>query len=113
MKKHCLILLFIIPLLGLMGCVKQKNCDCGLTGKFVYYENSEKIIYCGRKVMANALFIPDNSLGYCYINGNVPIKFKSKDTLYVTVCLKEEHPNFCLAFGVSAIFKLKCIEKED
>ena len=45
-----------------------------------------------------------------YIVGNVPTNFKSKDTLNVTVCLKEVKKDICLAHGVGAVYKLQCIE---
>jgi len=118
MKKPYLILL-ILSIFGLISCVKQKDCDCGLTGKFIYFEETEEIIYCASKQKVNALFIPEVSFpGYSssfyYIIGSIPNKFKTKDTLNVTVCLKEKRPrDICFTEGVGAIYTLKCIEKED
>jgi len=100
--------------MGLTSCVKQKNCDCGVTGKFIYYENTEEIIYCGYSKEVNALIISNDREYYYYIDGSIPKKFQVRDTLHVKACLKEVSRNgHCLAHGVSTIYKLKCIEKED
>ena len=112
MKKLFLILL-LIPALGVTSCVKQKNCDCGLTGKFIYYEKPEEIIYCGYPKDVNALFISDNTDSWYYITGSIPNKYKINDTINVSLCLKEVKRDWCLAFGVSVIYNLTCIEKED
>jgi hypothetical protein len=99
-----------------VGCVKQKNCDCSLTGKFVYYENTEEIIYCGDFKKVNAVIISDDTTGtdYYYIVGAIPKKFEVKDTLHVSACVKKVPRNgACLAYGVGAIYKLKCIEEEN
>jgi hypothetical protein len=112
----------LLPLLGLTNCVKQKNCDCGLTGKFVYYEKPQKEIVCGYEHLITAFFIPDytwtndSAIGnitpyYGPIVGNVPKEYQTTDTIHVTVCLKEQIEGFCLAYGWSNMYKLKCIEK--
>jgi len=109
-KMLCLGLL-ALPVLCLASCIKQKKCDCGMTGKFVYFENKEEIIYCGNKINVNAVFFSTESMHY--IVGSIPKKFQVKDTTNVVVCLKKEKQGICLAYGISSIYKLKCIEKED
>ena len=103
----------------LSGCTKQKNCDCGLKGKFVYYEEPKKIMYCGGNQDANAVLIAMGITEYgitdcpLYIVSSVPTSFMSKDTLNVAVCLNAEKRDGCRDGGASGVFKLKCIEKED
>jgi len=113
MKKSILFLLILL-LLGSMACVKQKNCDCELTrtGKFVYYEKPQEIIYCGdlHKKVDAVLILDERDY---YIVGSIPNKFQTQDTVFVTACLKEVPKNDCLTFGIGVIYKLTCIEKED
>ena len=122
--KKMILLLLLLHALGLASCVKQRNCDCGLSGKFIYFEIPETIICRGYDCEVNAAFIPngltEESLLYGYysrynIVGSIPKEFKTKDTLNVSVCLKEENvkSGIHLAAGVAVVYKLKCIEKED
>jgi len=111
MKKLFLILL-LIPVLGLTSCVKQKDCECGLSGKFVYYDPPEEIIYCGNFKNVNALFISENK-GMYYITGTIPNKYQVNDTINVSLCLKEVKKSGCRFYGVSVIYNLTCIEKEE
>ena len=106
MKKIILFLLAITTL-SLTSCVKQKNCDCGLSGQFIYYDPPAEVLYCGGDTPMNAVFITGDS---CYsvshfILGNVPKNFRTKDTLNVSVCLKKEARNGCLTFGITAVCK--------
>ena len=39
--KTLILLLFSIILLGLGSCTKLESCDCGIEGKFVYFENGK------------------------------------------------------------------------
>ena len=121
MKKNILLLL-LLPLLGLTSCVKQNNCDCRLTGKFVYYEKPQKEIVCGYEPSITAFFIPDHSfmndsiIGnippyYGPIVGNVPKEFQTTDTIHVSICLKEQFEDFCFGYGWSNMYKIQCIEK--
>ncbi|GHV43386.1 hypothetical protein FACS1894180_2300 [Bacteroidia bacterium] len=109
------------------SCTKQKNCECGLTGRFIYYEEPQEVIYCGdsQNKKVNALFIlngdegvPDTLLYKYYIVGSIPKSFQTQDTVYVNVCLKEINDGPYLFAGTSdffpceySIYKLKCIEK--
>ena len=108
-----------LVLVGLASCVKQKNCDCDLKGKFVYFEEPKEIIYCGYNREVNAVLISKGITEFGitdfphYIVSSVPTKFKSKDTLNVAVCLKAEKRDGCRDAGAGAVYKLKCIEKED
>jgi len=120
--KKIILLLLLLPLLGLTSCVKQKDCDCKLTGKFVYYEKPQEMIVCGYERSITAFFIPDypsvndSIIGnitpyYGPIVGNVPKEFQSTDTIHVSICLKEQIEGFCLAYSWSNMYKIKCIEK--
>ncbi len=112
--RRLLMILLVLPLLGLMSCVKQKNCDCSQKGKFVYFENKKTIIYCGYDHQVNAAFFStEREDAPLYIVGYIPVKFRTKDTLNVDVCLEEETKGVCLAFGEGSVYKLKCIEKKD
>ena len=110
MKKIGLILI-VLTTLVLTSCVKQKNCDCGLSGKFIYYDPPVYDFYCGYERLINAYFYTPEH-GYCIV-GSIPKEFRTKDTLNVSVCLKKEKQHGCLAFGLGEIFNLTCIERED
>ena len=116
--KRSTVAMLCLVLVGLcLSCVKQKNCDCGLKGKFVYFEKPEKINFCcNYDVKVNAVFFSNSQTEFyrCYIVGSVPENFKTKDTVNVSVCLKEDKNNPCYkGCGLTVIYKLKCIEKED
>ena len=120
MKTRILILLTLFAL-TLTSCVKQKNCDCGLTGKFVYLDKEIRSA-CGDKI--TAVFVPygiytngyidaETYLSTHYIAGYIPNKFR-KNTDNVTVCVEEiKKDRFCVYYGISSVYKLTCIEKEE
>ena len=104
------------------GCIKQKDCGCGLTGKLIYLNKQEEI-YCGNPTKISALFISNysenlqdgylDSTSYAnsyYIVGNIPNKFR-KDTDNIAVCLKEIEKRYCLGHGLSTVYELICVEK--
>ena len=109
----------LVSVFAITSCIKQKKCDCGISGKFVYFEEPEEIIYCGNERKVNAAIVPNDLieerrfLNYYCIVGSIPKEFRTKDTVNVTVCLKEEKRGVCLAHGVGVVYNLKCIEKED
>ncbi len=116
MEKLALITIITVAIFS--GCVKQKNCDCDMIGKFVYFENGEEINYCGHKRKRNAtVIIPrydllcDATISYP-IYGAIPEKFRTKDTLNVAVCIKTKELN-CFTSFTHPIYKLTCIEKVD
>jgi len=109
--KKLVVILGSIFMLSATSCVKQKNCDCAMKGKFVYFEEPKDIIYCGYERKVNAVFIQNNADRY--IISSIPNKFRVKDTINVSVCLKEETKNNCRFIGESIVFKIKCIRKED
>jgi hypothetical protein len=113
--KRSIVVILCTVLVGLTCCVKQKNCDCSLKGKFVYFEQPEEIYYYGSNREANAVFFsPEIKAGFPhYIMNSVPTKFRSKDTLNVAVCLKEEKQRGGHTYGIGIVYNLKCIEKED
>ncbi|MDL2227432.1 hypothetical protein LJC30_00900 [Odoribacter sp. OttesenSCG-928-L07] len=111
MKK--IILLFALPAIIFAGCVKQKNCEGCITGKWVYFE--EPICpdyiapsYCNK---INAMFYVDTSSTPLYFIEPIPKAFKSSDT--ITVCLSFKFiPNLIYNYDILP-FKLVCIEKID
>ena len=116
--KKLLIILLILPLWGLVNCVKQKNCDCADVekGKFIYLDEPVSPSKPnGKKTVA--YFFPDvprsGIESTCWIIGTVPKNYQKADTLYVNVCLEEiiirgSHKDYTLTY-----YKIKCIEKED
>ena len=111
--KKIILITFALFCIGLFtNCVKKKNCDCAMTGKFVYYNEPEKIFYCNNEIKVNAVFISEHSDFIAYIKDNIPSKFRKNDTIKVNICLKEKIKNGpCLGYGVGIIYKLKCIEE--
>jgi len=113
--KRIYLILLLLPIIGLGSCVKQKNCDCGLTGIFEY--SNEKIdlsvmgLWSQDKSDLHAIFTGEN--GICFIKGTIPKEYKQKEPIAVSVCL-EEYDGIRLA-DASCVYpcKLKCIEKEN
>ena len=103
-----------LVLVGLASCVKQKNCDCGLKGKFIYYETPQENLGCGAGEYY-AIFIPDDQhLGSCRIYSDIPKKFQTKDTISVSVCFNIDPSSAHNAYSIDCRkYKIKCIEKED
>jgi len=109
--KKIILLAVLIPLLGFSSCIKQNNCDCGLKGKFIYYDTPQEFTRCGSQDKYNAFFISDDELVHCRVFGNIPKEFQSKDTLYVRVCFN--HVPYGIYLWDSddcRQYKLKCIE---
>ena len=110
-------LLLLASLLATTGCIKQKNCDCGVSGTFVYlkkpYDAPVECTSKDQRVVAHFYSddVPDE--GIIYITGNVPKEYRTYDTLHVSICSKY----ICegkggVTFGYK-VHKLKCIEMED
>ena len=97
MKKYYLILLLLLPLFGLTSCAKQKNCDCGLEGVFIYDSNTKLgKLYC-------------NDVLYYVTSGHIPKKIQSTTPIDVNVCIdKTDNLNMLPNAG-----KIKCIEKSE
>jgi len=57
MTKTLILLLFSIILLGLGSCTKLESCDCGIEGKFVYFENGKKILCAEELEQLKLLFM--------------------------------------------------------
>ena len=114
------ILLLALPALIFAGCVKQKNCEGCIPGKFIYLEtplNAGDIDYPSLNGEDNgeivAKFYSDDSENpiLLHLVNPVPQKVRSHDT--IKVCLSysvaSSHPN---GLGPSTC-KLTCIEKID
>jgi len=112
MKKLLYLFGFVLILSSLTSCVKQENCDNGLIGKFIYYENPQEFIGCGNQGAHNALFIPDGGQADCRIFGSVPKEFQVKDTLYVRVSFNLDPDDIHNMYVHDCRkYKIKCIEK--
>jgi hypothetical protein len=115
MKRIYLILL-LLPIIGLGSCVKQKNCDCGLTGIFEY--SNEKIdlsdmgLWSSDKSDIHAIFTVENGNTY-FIKGAIPKEYKQIKPISVSVCLDEYDGIRIADVGCVYPCKLKCIEKEN
>jgi hypothetical protein len=95
--------------LALSGCVKQKNCDGGRTGTFVYLKEPYK--RNGIEIVGHFL-----TTGWL-ITGDVPKAFQTGDTISVNVCVKldrrSKREGFLHLMDASPdIYSLKCIERE-
>ena len=91
MKKFILILL-LLPLLGLVSCVKQNSSSRRTTGEILYLENPQFDI-CGNVI--SALFTANDYYMFnTPVAGKIPKEFQSKDKLKVwikfrTICDNE------------------------
>ena len=110
-------LLLLASLLATTGCIKQKNCDCSMSGAFVYLKAPYKtwITCSNEKQEIVAHFFENNFLDESPVRivGNIPKKFQSYDTMSISICCEK----FCagnIEFGHGyPVYKLKCIETED
>ncbi|HOE39580.1 MAG TPA: hypothetical protein PLG05_09105 [Bacteroidales bacterium] len=109
MKKIVFIILVALCFGGI-SCVKQNNCNCDITGKYIYYEEPQEIYHCGYQTTVHACFISQNNFNH-YIVGSIPKDFRVKDTINVSVCLEVEIHDACTGYGVGGVYKLRCIEK--
>ena len=73
LKRIFILLILIMPIL--IGCVKEKNCDCGIEGTFVYNPATK----------SGEFYINDN-LNY-FIEGNIPKKVQSTTPINVRACI--------------------------
>jgi hypothetical protein len=98
------------------GCVKQKDCDCGETGTFIYLESPYKPSNntgCGKSEKIVAYFTSyDNNKKA--ITGYIPLSFRVHDTLNVRVCTKDicEGQIMPAYAYFTTLYSLKCIERE-
>ncbi|MDR1113426.1 MAG: hypothetical protein LBL18_06700, partial [Bacteroidales bacterium] len=98
------------------GCVKQRNCDCGQTGTFIYlkepYETNGS--FC-KSAKITAHFINDWRNVY-YISGTIPKRFQVQDSIRVSICMKNSCPQQSRGVFIDmpkeSVLKLKCIERE-
>jgi hypothetical protein len=109
LKFKILFCLFSIASLIFTSCVKQSDCDCGLTGKFVYleepYYTGPEYFKPDTKIVAH--FIKDSCVYPIY--GYIPKDYRNHDTLDVNVCFDElQLPEY--RFEMYVTYSLKCIE---
>ena len=107
-NKTKIILIFLITFFT-VGCVKQRNCDCGVEGQFVYLDKS-KDHPSGKSITAHFITL---SFTYPYsyfmeIYGNIPMEYQCTDTMYVSICF---NPYKYHSRSPNCIYKLTCIEK--
>ena len=106
----------VVPLcLGLMcfcllvmSCVKQKNCEEGMSGTFQYVKG--QLDGYSNKLMA-IFYVDGDTLSPRYIEGYIPKEYRSNELIKVRVCLQEKMSSPMLVYLPS--YKLICIEKED
>ncbi|MDR1113425.1 MAG: hypothetical protein LBL18_06695 [Bacteroidales bacterium] len=115
-KSNCTLLLLVCLGIAICtaSCVKQRNCDCGQTGTFVYLKEPYEVwINCSiakEKVVAE--FIIDKSTTVL-ITGYVPHKFQSGDSIRVRLCSKYVCEDKLVTMDLRPkVFTLKCIERE-
>jgi hypothetical protein len=111
-KRGTAAMLCIVLALATTSCVKQRNCDCGETGTFTSYKEPQSIIVCGSETTFNASFVADDDGQLFHIVGDIPKAFQNQDSIRVRVCFKRNKEHICVAYGVSEVYKLKCIERE-
>jgi len=112
----CLVLVGLC--LSVVGCVKQKNCEEGRTGTFLYLKEPyrTKAGFCKPNVKITAHFIDDEYNEVHYITGTVPRAFQINDSIRVQVCLNDiycNEDNLDTDDVKKVTFLLECIEKED
>ena len=97
-----LFLILLLPLvLGLTSCVKQKNCNCGIEGTFVY----EPVMVNGEQYHVGKFYINDDY--YYAIEGHIPKKIRSETPIKVNACLERIG-----GYAISpTIMKFTCVEK--
>ena len=111
----CLVLVGLC--LSVVGCVKQKNCEEGISGTFLYlkepYKTNGKFIK--RDVKITAHFIGEDKFSTAhYITGTIPQKFQTDDSIRVRISLSEiRYKPSNKDVARMPISSLKCIEKED
>ncbi|MDR1345889.1 MAG: hypothetical protein LBK03_04215 [Bacteroidales bacterium] len=112
-KRGTAAMLCIILALAASSCVKQRNCDCGQTGTFVYLkEPYEVTTNCTTREKIVAEFIVDKGPAQ-YITGYVPHKFQSGDSIRVRLCSKYVCEDKLVTMDLRPkVFTLKCIERE-
>jgi len=112
-----------VLVLGLVGlfiavsCVKQKDCEEGISGTFQYLEKPLYMVSnCSnkeKKVTAVIFLDDDNYTDTVYITGNIPAKYKSGNLIKVRFLLCDENWYGPAVICGPSVNKLKCIEKED
>ncbi|MDR1112454.1 MAG: hypothetical protein LBL18_01665 [Bacteroidales bacterium] len=113
-KSNCTLLLLVCLGIAICtaSCVKQHDCDYGETGSFTSYKEPQKIIVCGLGTDINALFHADNGRIYPIV-GNIPKAYQDQTDIRVRASVKKfGRERICVAYGVPAVYKLKCIERE-
>jgi hypothetical protein len=114
-KRGTAAMLCIILVLAASSCVKQHDCDCDRleTGKFVYLKEPYKTVSteCGTQGKIVAHFFRDKDQDLKPLSGYVPIKFRSSDTIKVSVCYQEPCDLIFPIVEGTYYYKLKCIER--
>ena len=106
MRKIILLLTISMLTIVSVGCVKKKNCDCGLEGWMVTYD---KPIYCDATDSdIFAKFYPDDG-GLLFFYKSIQYKYRKNDSIYVSICFTGT--NEFIYGNVSPILKLTCIEQ--
>jgi hypothetical protein len=113
--KKIIFIFFCLFLSGIIvtGCVKQSDCNCALTGKFVFLKDpyiSDSSFYIEDEEI-KAHFISDFNQIY-YIYGTIPKKFQGTDTSLVNICVKTPYSGRTLDLRKD-IYSITCIEMKN
>ena len=101
-----------VLLVGLcLSCVKQKNCEEGMSGTFKYLKEPMDS-YNNKKITA-IFYIDGDTVNEKYIIGHIPKEYQSNELIKVRVCLQEDKARGIVLAIYAPTYKLKCIEKED
>jgi len=114
-------IIFIIGLfisLSAVSCVKQKKCDCDLTGTWQYLEEPYYIPankgLPRKKIVAVIKNSEEESNDFgVKITGKIPKEFRCLYPIRVRYCIERVKDNFNVGTRYPCVNELKCIEKED
>jgi len=109
-NKTKIILIFLITFFT-VSCVKQRDCDCGMEGILIKYDNYlDKSLLEGecRGSLRDVIVLFQNDIATRPIVGKIPEKYLSEDSIKVSVCLKLTYKG---AGWCPVPYKLTCIEE--
>jgi hypothetical protein len=122
--KYIKIILLVLPIVGLISCVKQKDCDECESGIFEYLDepitinpncmdSEKKVVAIFRPVIGDIEIYDSTGIGK-HIIGSIPSKYQTSELLKVKICAKNvSSKRRGETLSCLPLYKLKCIEKED
>jgi len=112
-KIKILVCLLSITSIIFTSCVKQSDCDCGLTGKFIYLDEpyiTDSSFYIKDKKIKAHFFSDSNQIFHIY--GTIPTKFEISDTSIVNICLQTPYSGRTLDL-TKDVYYITCIEQKN